>query len=56
VARSNLILLGGIATVVAGVFSSCVNVLYTLLLMSEEAIPFLVPPLLTFGDILTAFL
>jgi len=32
VARSNLILLGGIATVIAGVFSFCVNVLYTLLL------------------------
>jgi hypothetical protein len=56
VARSDLILLGGIATVVAGVFSFCVTALYILLLMSEGAIPMLVPPLLTLGGILTAFL
>lgn len=55
-ARSDLILLGGIATAVAGVFSFCTNALYTLLLMSDEAIPLLVPPLLTLGGILTAFL
>lgn len=55
-ARSDLILLGGIATVIAGVFSFCVNALYTLLLISNEVIPFLVPPLLTLGDIVTAFL
>lgn len=55
-ARSNLILLGGIATVVAGVFSFCVNALYILLLMSEGAIPMLVSPLVTLGSILTAFL
>jgi hypothetical protein len=56
VARCNLILLGGIAAVVAGVFSFCVTALYILLLMSEGAIPMLVPPLLTLGSILTAFL
>ena len=55
-ARSDLILLGGIATVVVGVFSFCVTALYILLLTSEEAIPFLVPPLVTLGGILTAFL
>ena len=29
--RSDLILLGGIAAVIAGVFSFCINALYTLL-------------------------
>ncbi len=54
--RSNLILLGGIAAVIAGAFSFCVNALYTLVLMSDGVIPLLVPALLTLGDILTAFL
>ncbi len=55
-ARSNLVLLGGIAAVVAGVFSFCVNVLYDLLLMSVEVIPFSVPPLLTLAGIITTSL
>lgn len=54
--RSNLVLLGGVAAVVAGVFSFCVNVLYDLLLVSVEVIPFSVPPLLTLAGIITTSL
>ena len=54
--RSNLVLLGGVAAVVAGVFSFCVNALYSLLLTSVEVVPFMVPPLLTLAGIITTFL
>lgn len=41
---------------IAGVFYFRTDALYILLLMSNEAILLLVPPLLTLGDILTSFL
>ncbi len=54
--RSNLVLLGGVAAVVAGVFSFCVNALFSLLLMSNEVIPWPVSPLLTLAGIVTTLL
>ena len=54
--RSNLVLLGGVAAVVAGVFSFCVNALFSLLLVSNEVIPWPITPLLTLAGIVTTLL
>lgn len=54
--RSNLVLFGGIAAVVAGASSFCANALFSLLLLSNEVIPWPISPLLTLVEIITAFL
>ena len=54
--RSNLVLLGGVAAVVAGVFSFCVNALYTLFLLRFGVVPFVVTPLMSLAGIATTLL